>query len=217
MSISSRNTSYIGCWYDYVYPKKYFQYRHDCTQRKWKRATDLWLVQYKRYREWHHPRISDSEKFKDPGSLNSRIDFWYDSIKYALKGYWNYRLDNTNLPIPSLAYIVTDKDTVVNIYTVESQGYRTIDPTLDYTHADIVNTQEGLNLEYKGEIVNGYTARFDAFTAHPTVFKWIDGGSPRLFPIPANLQYAVSGNFIGDGKSEIMLFYKLEKSNKRNN
>lgn len=174
-----------------------------------------------------------SERYKDLGDSLQRSDVHYDSIKFALKGFWNFRLDGI-IPIPSLAYILTNSENRLKIVTLESQGYQIQDPTIPYYYAHKVNHQENLGLEecYKDTTIMSKSceppcskdtiipkwdrpigADNDPYTKHPTIQRWIDGTNPRIFPIPANIKFAVSGNFIGDSKSEMMLFYYNDTSN----
>ena len=155
-----------------------------------------------------------SEKYRDPGENNGRI-IYYDSVLFALKGGFNGAIDENNIPIKSLGLINYNYQNRVYIYTIETRGYRVLDPLNQYDQADVVNAQEGLTLESTTNTTP--TPACDAYTKHPTIQRWVDNTNPAKFPVPSDIKYAVSGNFLGDGKSEIMLFYKLEKSNKRNN
>jgi len=155
-----------------------------------------------------------TEKYRDPGNKDSRI-LDYTLTNFLLKGNWNGALDESNIPIKSLGIINHTSAGIVNIYTIETRGYRVLDPLNQYDQADVVNAQEGLTLESTTKTTP--TPACDAYTKHPTIQRWVDNTNPAKFPVPSDIKYAVSGNFLGDGKSEIMLFYKLEKSNKRNN
>jgi hypothetical protein len=138
-----------------------------------------------------------SEKHKDPGDDDKRLNWKYDDVMSLVNGDFN------NDSVPELALIINDEG-VLKIFTVECRGYRILNPDVNYKKAVIVNEQEGLNLESKDD--NG--ARWDAYTEHSTNDR-----------TPANLSYHISnssnirntlaGNFYPDpfGFEEIMFLF----------
>ena len=54
---------------------------------------------FMKYQTW------SSEKYKDPGSQNLRLDVPYDRIDLLVKGNWNGAVDENNIPIKSLDII----------------------------------------------------------------------------------------------------------------
>jgi len=113
-----------------------------------------------------------SEKHMDPGTNNGRLPFTYNQIKFTLAGNFYGAKTNNDIDIPGIAYIVKkviESNTFFAIYTVESRGYRVLDPVNDYSSATFTNIQEGLSLDFNGNEINGIAASGDAYTEHPTV------------------------------------------------
>jgi len=110
-----------------------------------------------------------SEKHMDPGDQNGRLPFRYDQIKFTVAGNFYGAKTNNDIDIPGIAYIIKHPQNGFIIYTVESRGYRVLDPVNDYSSATFTNIQEGLSLDFNGNEINGIAASGDAYTEHPTV------------------------------------------------
>jgi hypothetical protein len=148
-----------------------------------------------------------SEKHIWPGQNNARLPFVYENILYVLNGNYYGAETSNGINIPSIAYIlkrIREDDTLFAIFTVESRGFRIFDPVDSLDYAGFVNRQEGLNLDFTGNIINGEAALSDAYTEHPTIERFLD--SNDVFADIDSIKFAVSGNFYGD-KDEIMLIF----------
>ena len=98
-----------------------------------------------------------SEKHVDPGTNDVRLPFIYKNILFALEGNFNGAITRNEVEIPSISYLMKvrnfpNMDTIFAIYTVESQGYRVLDPAFNYSSAAFVNAQEELELDVTGHI-----------------------------------------------------------------
>lgn len=146
-----------------------------------------------------------SEKHMWPGSDYGRLPFRYSQIEYTLKGnYSGFQYHGTD--IPALAYLIKHPDLGLMIFTVEARGFRTYDPVINYSNANIVNNQEGTNLDslwYQDKGGNWFLA--NAYTEHPTLKRFED--STNVFQNFDSIKFAVSGNFYGGRKDEIAVIY----------
>ncbi|MFC2132070.1 hypothetical protein ACFLSQ_11610 [Bacteroidota bacterium] len=140
-----------------------------------------------------------SEKHKDPGDnpLDGRLDWKYDDVMHVVNSDFN------NDSIPELGLIINDEG-ALKIFTIESRGFRILDPDVNYKKANIVNKQEGLSLEKKGD--DG--ARYDAYTEHSTNDRTA-ATITNVVSQAANIHFALAGNFFPDpyGFDEIMFLY----------
>jgi len=105
----------------------------------------------------------------DPGENNDRLPFYYNNILFTLTGNFYGAKTINNIDIPGIAYLLQDRNGDFAIYTVESRGYRVLDPVIEYHKAQIVNAQENLTLDFDGNVINNIPAQGDAYTEHPTV------------------------------------------------
>lgn len=145
-----------------------------------------------------------SEKHMWPGEDRGRLPFAYENINLVVKGNFSgFQYHGVN--IPALVYLVENKYNIFEIYAVESRGFRTYDPIFSYGSPGLIQQQEGIALDSIGIIINGETALDQAYTEHPTVRRFRDQNNN--FPNFDSIKFAVSGNFFGSRKDEIMLVY----------
>lgn len=131
----------------------------------------------------------------------------YEDVKHTVVGDFDGNgIVETALLIKALDTGTTITDPIEfyslnhsRIFTIESRGYRVLEPHNVYDSGQVVNAQEGTNID-------PVVGRTGEFTPHPTILRYLMPDSLNIFNTDS-VKYAVAGDYDNNGKDEIAMLY----------